>query len=237
MKKMDMLSQPEDAQTRKRRKFFSIVSIIFFLLFSFLVFWFIGRKMIKFVGRPEKFRLWVNHIGGTSRFIFIGMVVLQLIIALIPGEPLEIGAGYAFGIIEGTLLCMIGVLIGSVLVFLFSRYFGTKAVEAIYPREKLNHFKFLNNPEKLNTLTFILFLIPGTPKDALTYFIGLTSMKLSTWILISTTARIPSIITSTIGGSALGDKNYVFAGISFAVTIIISIAGILIHKKISRKHQ
>ncbi|MDD5934283.1 MAG: VTT domain-containing protein [Clostridiales bacterium] len=231
------ISDQEDDIIKKRRKIFSMVSIILFLLFSFAIFWFIGRKMIVFFSEPEKFRSWVDSQGSKSRLIFIGMVAFQIIIALIPGEPLEIGAGYAFGVIEGTLLCMAGILLGSIIVFLFSRYFGVKAVEAIYPREKLNKLNFLNNPKKLNTLTFILFLIPGTPKDIMTYFMGLTTMKLTTWIAISTIARIPSVITSTIGGNALGQREYIFAVIAFGITIVISILGILIHKKISKSHE
>ena len=187
----------------------------------------------------------INYFcGGTGKNdygslpnLFIGMVVLQIIVAIIPGEPLEIGAGYAFGVFEGTLLCMIGILIGSTLVFLFTRFFGVKFVEAIYPREKFMKYKFLQNKKKLNLITFILFLIPGTPKDVLTYFIGLTPMKLSTWILITCTARIPSVVTSTIGGNALGLKDYKYAIIAFAIAVVISVIGLFIHRLINKVHN
>lgn len=66
--------------------------------------------MLKFVSEPEKFRAWVDGHGIYGRLAFIGMMVLQVFIAIIPGEPLEIGAGYAFGMWEGTLLCMAGAL-------------------------------------------------------------------------------------------------------------------------------
>lgn len=227
----------EDSSTKNRRKVISIISISLFLLFTIAIFWFIGRQMLTFFSEPEKFRTWVDNQGVHSRFIFVGMVAFQIIIAIIPGEPLEIGAGYAFGAIEGTLLCMVGILIGSVLVFLFSRYFGVRAVEAIYPRDKIKRLKFLNDPKKLNTFAFILFFIPGTPKDLLTYFMGLTPMKLSTWILISSTARIPSVITSTIGGNALGLKDYRFAVIAFVVAVVVSGVGLLIHRKISKTQE
>lgn len=230
-------STEEDSITVNRRKLISIISIVIFFVFTIAIFWFIGRKMITFFSEPDKFRTWVDNQGIQSRFIFIGMVAFQIIIAIIPGEPLEIGAGYAFGAFEGSLLCMIGILIGSVIVFLFSRFFGARAVEAIYPREKMKKLKFLNNPKKLNTLTFILFFIPGTPKDLLTYFIGLTPMKLTTWIIITCTARIPSVITSTIGGNALGLRNYKFAIIAFAIAVIVSIIGIFLHNRISKLHE
>ena len=84
-------------------------------------------------------------------------------------------------------------------------------------------------------LCFLIFFIPGTPKDALTYFIPLTDMKLSTFLFITTIARIPSIITSTIGGHAIGVENYIFSILVFVVTGIISLVGLYVYKKISQK--
>lgn len=84
-------------------------------------------------------------------------------------------------------------------------------------------------------LCFLIFFIPGTPKDALTYFIPLTDMKLSTFLFITTIARIPSIITSTIGGHAIGVENYIFSILVFVITGIISLVGLYIYKKISQK--
>ena len=86
-------------------------------------------------------------------------------------------------------------------------------------------------------LTFAVMLIPGTPKDLISYFIGLTDMKLHEWIVISTIARIPSIVTSTLGGNALAEQNYLFAVIVFVITAAISIVGILVYNKISRRRE
>ena len=152
-------------------------------------------------------------------------------------EPLEMGAGYAFGAWEGTILCIIGCVIGSALVFLFVRRFGVKLVEVFFPREKIRSLRFLQDSRRLNLLTFIVFFIPGTPKDLLSYFIGLTDMKLGTWLLITAVARIPSIVTSTVTGDALGLKDYQFALIAFGVTLALSLAGILVYRRLSaRRH-
>ena len=98
--------------------------------------------------------------------------------------------------------------------------------------------KFLRkNKEKRNILCFIIFFIPGTPKDIMTYFIPLTDMKLSTFLFITTIARIPSIITSTIGGHAIGVENYIFSIIVFVITAIVSLIGIYIYRKITTKKE
>ena len=233
MKRRQERTQLTEAHKKKIYLFAIIVALIFIAAVGYLV----GKPMIEFVREPERFRAWVDSSGFVSRVIFVGMVIFQLIIALIPGEPLEMGAGYAFGAWEGTILCIIGCVIGSALVFLFVRRFGVKLVEVFFPREKIRSLRFLQDSRRLNLLTFIVFLIPGTPKDLLSYFIGLTDMKLGTWLLITAVARIPSIVTSTVTGDALGLKNYQFAIIAFGATLALSLLGILVYRRLSaRRH-
>lgn len=233
MKRRQERTQLTEAHKKKIYLFAIIVALIFIGAVGYLV----GKPMVEFVREPERFRAWVDSSGFVSRVIFVGMVVFQLIIALIPGEPLEMGAGYAFGAVEGTILCIIGCVIGSALVFLFVRRFGVKLVEVFFPREKIRSLRFLQDSRRLNLLTFIVFFIPGTPKDLLSYFIGLTDMKLGTWLCITAVARIPSIVTSTVTGDALGLKDYQFALIAFGVTLALSLAGILVYRRLSaRRH-
>lgn len=217
--------------TEKHKKAVGIVSIILFLAFCFAVSWLIGRPMIQFVSEPEKFRIWVDSHGFWGKIAFIGMVAFQVIIALIPGEPLEIGAGYAFGAVEGTLLCLIGIYLGTVIVFLLVRKFGVKLCEVFFSREKILSLKFLQNKRKSDLIILLLFFLPGTPKDLMTYILGITDIKFS-FLLLLTAARIPSVITSTVGGSALGVKKYVLAIIVFGATVLVSVIGILIYKLI-----
>lgn len=216
------------------KKLCGILAVLIFLLFSAAVFWLVGRPMLAFVSEPERFRLWVESHGIWGRIAFVGMMVLQIIVAVIPGEPLEIGAGYAFGVWEGTALCLLGIVIGSAAIFLFVRAFGIKVVEIFFPEEQIRSVRFLQDTQKLNVLTFFIFLIPGTPKDLLSYVVGLTKMNFFTWLFISGIARIPSVITSTIGGDALGMQNYQFAVLVFAVTLGISLGGLLLYRKICR---
>ena len=233
MKRRQERAQLTEAHKKKIYLFAIVVALLFIAAVGYLV----GKPMVEFVREPERFRAWVDSSGFVSRVIFVGMVVFQLVIALIPGEPLEMGAGYAFGAVEGTILCIIGCVIGSALVFLFVRRFGVKLVEVFFPREKIRSLRFLQDSRRLNLLTFIVFFIPGTPKDLLSYFIGLTDMKLGTWLLITAVARIPSIVTSTVTGDALGLKDYQFALIAFGVTLALSLAGILVYRRLSaRRH-
>ena len=226
----------EKREQRKKRAV-ALVCLGLFVAFSLAVCWFVGKPMLQFVSQPEQFRAWVDSHGFWGRLAFLGMVAFQVIIAIVPGEPLEIGAGYAFGAVEGTLLCILGTTLSSVLIFLVVKKFGMRVVTLFVSEEKIRSFTFLQNTRRLNLIAFLLFFLPGTPKDVLTYVVGLTPMRLPTWVLITTVARIPSVITSTIGGDALGTENYLFAVVVFAATALISGVGVLVYRQITKHHQ
>lgn len=221
--------------TDKHRKILYLASVLFFLLFCVVIGWYIGIPMVRFAEEPEQFRSWVDRSGIWGRLLFVGMVFLQVIVALIPGEPLELAAGYAFGAVEGTLLSMLGIVLGSWVIFIAVRRFGQKLVEVFYPEKDLKQLSFLKNPKKAKALAFILMTIPGTPKDMLSYVAGLTPLTLKEWLTIVVIARIPSLLTSTVSGGAAGEENYLLAGIMLALTLIFSGVGILYYRKICKE--
>lgn len=223
--------------TDKQKKTLYSVAIVVFILFTLCIAWFVGRPLIRFVRQPEQFREWVQSHGLLGQAAFLGMTILQIAVAIIPGEPLELGAGYAFGFWRGTLLCELGILLGGLLVFLFVRRFGVKAVEVFFPREKIDRLRFLHNEKRLEFWVFILFFIPGTPKDIMTYIVPLTPMKLSTFLLLSTVARLPSVVTSTLGGNALGTGKWLTAVIVFGATALASAAGVAVYRRICLRSE
>lgn len=223
--------------TQKSKKIISIFAILMFIVLSGLIFYFVGIPLVKYANEPEKFRELVNDNGVLGRMAFIGMTVLQVVVAIIPGEPFEILAGYAFGAVEGTLLCVIAQTLGSIIVFKLVKVFGIKIAEIFFSREKLDSLTFLKTSAKRDTVFLIIFMIPGTPKDLITYFAGLTDMKMATWLLICSFGRLPAIITSSVGGDALGTNNYLFAALVFGITFIVSLIGIFIYNKICKKNE
>ena len=131
--------------TEKQKKWIAAIGIFLFLLLSTLVFFFAGKPLIQFAQEPERFRAWVDEQGVLAPIAFLGMLILQIVVAASPGEPLEIAAGYAFGALEGTLLCMFGAFIGRVAVFLLVRRFVTKAVEVFFPLANLKTLYFIQH--------------------------------------------------------------------------------------------
>lgn len=180
------------------------------------------------------FRSFVEKNYLLSALSLILICAIQVIVALIPGELVEIAAGYAFGSLLGTLYTLIGITLGSILVILLARKLGRRFVESLYPREKIDSLPILNDKKRRNVLVALLFLIPGTPKDLITYVIGITDMSIPLYLVLATFARIPSILMSTIGGDALGDDKLIFALLAFIISGIISLIGYLIYMKITK---
>lgn len=220
----------------RRRRIISILSIIALLAVYGLIAYFVGYPLVRqFQESPETFRDYVGSHGFWGQLMMIGIIILQVVIAIIPGEPFEVGAGFVFGWLEGTLLCLIGSAIATAMIYLGTKKWGIKMAEAFFPREKLNRFSFLKNEKKLDLLIFILFLIPGTPKDMITYLVGLTPMKLSTFLMLTSVARIPSVVSSTISGSLAQNGNTTAALITYGITLLISGVCVLWYRKVSKE--
>ncbi len=225
-------SKDEQAAKRKRRIVSILGLLIFFILSAAIAF-----PFIKFFKEPEMFQNWVAGFGMWGWLVCISAMVLQIVVAIIPGGAMEIGAGYAFGTVEATILCTVGSIIGCAIVFWLVKAFGIKFVEAFFPIEKIQNLKFLQNEKKRDILAFVIFLIPGMPKDLISYFMRFTNIKLSRWLVISTVARIPAIIVSAMGGQALGKGQYMAAVIVLVVIVAVSAVGTIGYKMLCNYHN
>ena len=176
----------------------------------------------------EEFKVWIDGLGFGGWLVTLGIQLLQIFVALIPGEPVELMLGYVWGPWLGTFTCLLGIFIGTMTIFLLVRKFGMKFVSRFVDPEELKRYKFLRDKNKVDITVFILFFIPGTPKDALTYIAPIAPIGAVKYLLIATFARIPSIITSTILGDSIADGKWVLALVVFAITALISVLGIIL---------
>lgn len=188
------------------------------------------EPMMNFLKDPEALKKQLESYGLFGGFILVLVMTLQVVFVFLPGEIIEVLAGFIYGPMEGMLLCLLGAALGSIIIYMFVRKWGIKFIDKLLGKGKLDQVSFLKNNDKLDILLFIIFFIPGTPKDIITYFIPLTDMKLSKFLVITSIARIPSVISSTIGGNALGLAQYEFTILVFTVTGIFSLIGLYFYK-------
>lgn len=223
-KKNPVKKEPVSKETIRKRVFAILLLVAIFsvvIILSYLI----CRPMLEMAEHPAEFRAYMHDKKPWSVIMFMICMFLQVVAAVIPGGPFEVAAGYAFGTVMGSVIADIAMTIGSVFVFLMVRQFGMKFVELFVSKEKLDQVKFLKHSPKRDLITFILFLIPGTPKDIITYFIGFTDMKLPVWIAITFIGRFPAIFLSAVGGSALNNGNYIRLFIMGALIIVTFLVG------------
>lgn len=194
------------------------------------------RRLSTEEGMAE-FKAFVDGLGFGGWIVTLGIQLLQIFVAFIPGEPIEIMLGVVWGPWLGTFTCLLGIFIGTLVIFLLVRRFGRKFVAQVVGTEDLTKYRFLSNKSRLELTVFILFFIPGTPKDALTYIAPLAPINPIKYLLISTFARIPSIITSTILGDSVMEGDYTTAIIVFVLTALISVLGIVFGNKYIEKRK
>lgn len=224
-------------KTAVRKRIIGIVIITALFAVVILISYQICRPMLEMAETPEKFREYIADKGFVGILMFMAAIILQVIAAVIPGGPFEIAAGYAFGTFKGALIADIAMTIGSLIVFLFVRRFGMRFIELFFPKEKVESLSFLKTDKKKDLIVFIFFLIPGTPKDLLSYAVGLTDMKLLTWIFITFVGRFPAIFISAVGGSAAGEKKYGMFALFIGLTAVLCVAGGLFYKKWHAAHN
>lgn len=187
----------------------------------------------------EGIKNFVLSFGHFSFIIFILIQILQIVVVFIPGEIVQIVGGYIFGPYMSFALCILGVLIGGSICFLLSKKFGKPLVDKITSKntswivkkiESTRHKK--SGRASATRIMFILYLIPGIPKDILGYISGISDMSLKEFLLISTIGRAPALFFTCFFGDQLTTKNtkliIIFAGVFAVIFALIFV--------FSRKH-
>lgn len=230
------------ASTRRRQFQKNLPGILILILF-FILLLLLGYALYKIVlaplyqilAEPDLARDWVAGFGIWGPLVFIGLNFLRVIVAFIPGEPFEIAAGFIFGPWLGTLVCVIGVTLGSVAAFMLTRIFGMRLLNLLFSEKAMAKLNLDYSDAAVGRTLFVLFIIPATPKDFLTYAAGLTNLPLWNWIAIVLLARFPSIVTSTFGGQAISSQNYGVAIGIFLAGSLFSILFYFLYERFSSK--
>jgi uncharacterized membrane protein YdjX (TVP38/TMEM64 family) len=221
---------------RNKNKLF--VNSLLIGAFVFLFFWVLfryGDYLTYLLKDPAKFEKWILGFGAKGVLVFILIQVLQVVIFIIPGEVVQVAGGYLYGAVLGSLYSLIGITIGSVLCFAIARFLGYEFVRGMISEDKLKKFDYIINNKKGEMGLFIVFLMPGLPKDALSYVAGLTPVKFVNYFLITALARLPGIVISSYIGSNIEHKNYMVSVVVSVIAVILFVIGFLNKDKIIKK--
>jgi uncharacterized membrane protein YdjX (TVP38/TMEM64 family) len=181
---------------------------------------------------PDDLKAMLSSYGSTGIVIFILIQIVQVIIAFLPGDVTQLAGGYIYGAILGTLYSAIGIGLGSIIVFFTSRFLGYSLLNLFISKEQFEKFSFLINSPKAEMTMFIIFLIPGMPKDFLTYIAGVTPIKPMSFLVLTTIARFPALFISTYIGANLQQGNFRAVIITTVISCIVIAVGFLLKERI-----
>lgn len=179
----------------------------------------------------------VSSSGILGLLMLFALQVAQIFLIIIPGEPIEILAGMCYGPIWGTVFIMVSAGIISTIIFSLVRKYGKRFVYNFCDKEKvakIENSKLFKNPNKIEMIMFILFLLPGTPKDLLVYIAGLLPINPVKFVIISVFARFPSVISSTLAGANLAVGDWKKSIVMYLAIVLVAIIVILIANKFDK---
>lgn len=201
------------------------IAVLTFILYKTGVFSFFMDR-----ARIEAF---INSLGPLGFVGFILLQSLQVVAAPVPGEVTGLIGGFLYGPVLGTVLSTIGLTLGSYFAFTLSRTFGRPFVDRFVDKDVIARFDYLLH-HKGAFLIFILFLIPGVPKDYLCYILGLGHLSTLEFLIIGGTGRLFGTILLTLGGDFLRNQQYLRFSMLFGVAIVGVIVAIVFKGKIER---
>lgn len=183
-------------------------------------------------GGTERIMDSVRDAGPVGVLILLGLQFLQIIVAFIPGEVVQIAAGMLYGPWLGALVILVGCVVSSAFIFALVHKLGAPFVQSMVPTKHLDKFRRFEASGKLNLVVFVLFLVPGLPKDVFTYLVPLTDMRMRTFLVLSNVGRIPGILISTYAADGLVDGRIVESAVIFAVAALVAVLGIVFRERI-----
>ena len=228
----------EDPEIDVRRKALRrrvLIGLVTAATVTALLCWEYLPGLLTWLADARAVRAFVSAHAFVSRLAMLGINIVQVLLAFLPGEPVELASGYAFGFWEGTALCLVASGLATSMIYWATRRWGWKLVGLFFDRSLFDRFSWLKSAKRLELIMLIVFLIPGTPKDFLTYFAGLTNMRFLSVVLIATFGRIPSIVTSTITASAVGSGNWPLVACTLvASAFLLAVDGLMYRRLRSR---
>ncbi|MDD6729871.1 MAG: VTT domain-containing protein [Eggerthellaceae bacterium] len=174
----------------------------------------------------------IHEAGPLGVCVLLALQLLQVIVAFIPGEVVQVAAGMIYGPWGGSAIILLGCMLSSFIIYQIVHRLGQPFVADMVPMEQLGKIHTFEQSGRLDVMVFILFLIPGLPKDVFTYLVPLTEMPAGRFIAITTVARIPGVFMSTFAAAGIADGQYVQSIAIFAVVALLAVMALVFHKRI-----
>lgn len=228
----------ESEKAHRRKVILSVIKIFVLVLIVIgipLYLYFFHLDFLKEFKDVDAIVALLNQHKSKSIIIYISFQVIQIVISVIPGQVVQMAAGYLFGFWQALLFALTGAVIGTSISFGLAKLLGRDFLHIFFGEEKMSYYIKRLNSKRAYTLVFFLYLIPGLPKDMISYAAGASEMRFKAFITLSTVGRFPGMIGCLLMGTMAESENYVGVGIIGAVAIVVCMFCLIFRKKINTK--
>ncbi len=194
--------------------------------------WVTRDAWLPILGSETDAQEWMAGFGAGGAFVYIAVQIVQVVVFVIPGDVVQIAGGYLFGIAGGLGLSLVGILAGSCVNFGLARLLGRPFVEGVFGERRVAAWDRLVESPRARTGFFLLFVIPGIPKDLLVYVAGISRLRFWTFLLVSMLGRIPGILGSAIIGNGAANEHWVVSGVVFGLAAVLFVLGVIFRSRL-----
>ncbi len=227
---------------KKEKTFMIIRAIIVLLVIIFMIFATIkALPLISKLSNEQsriEFKEEIANKGIGGILTVLGLQILQIVVAIIPGQPMEIVSGMLYGTWGGIALCLVGIFIGTALVYFIVRRAGMDFIQLFFKKEKIDEIrnsKLFRNPQKFELLLFVMFVLPLVPKDIFIYVGGLSPIKPKRFLALATFARIPGLFITVYAGNKLSEGSFLTVILLILLFLALGFCGYIISQRTKEK--
>lgn len=208
-----------------------LLGLLIIMSIGLLVYY--SPAIIKTMSSMDNFRAYIHSTGHWGPVMFILFQILQIVVAPIPGEVVQVAGGYIYGTAIGSLYTTVGLILGSAIAFYFTRFIGRAYISRLLEKKNNKWMSFIHDEKKFSAFLFIFFVIPGLPKDMLVFVAALTSIRSFRFFTILIVGRLPWIIASAAVGSTIHMQQYTIAIIISVIAVIGFVIGYMYREKLA----
>ena len=222
-------------KTNKKKLVISIIKVIVLATIvigiPIYIFIFYG-DWLKSIESIDDVVQFLRNYESESMLVYIGLQILQIVISFIPGQAFQMAAGYLYGFWIALGLAMAGAIIGTAITFFLAKILGRDFLHILFGEEKMKYYIEKLNSKKAYTIVFLIYLIPGIPKDMVSYAAGVSEIHFKPFVILSAVGRLPGMIGCLLMGKMLESKNYTGFIIIAVIAIIAFVLCIIFKKKL-----
>ena len=218
---------------RLRQERIAVVAVIAAILAAVVVLVALhGREVLAFLTNGRLVQQQVERLGPLAPVALGALVVLQEVTIVVPSEPLELAAGYAFGFWEGALVYLAASVAGCIAIILIVRRWGDKVLRLFLSPKRRDRLAQLERSQRFDLAILVAFFIPGLPKDVMVYFAALAGMRPARLVAVTTVGRLPSVVAATLASSFAAAGDWRATAVVFAATAALVLAGMLVYRRV-----